>query len=54
MPVNEIVYIDDVQMSVDVAKDIGITSIHHTDFLSTSKVLADLGLTIKQEKIENA
>ena len=53
VPVNEIVYIDDVQMFVDVAKDLGITSIHHTDYLSTSKALADLGLTIKQEKIEN-
>ena len=51
--VDEIVFIDDVQMFVDVAKDIGITSIHHKNYLSTSKALADLGLTIKQEKIEN-
>lgn len=54
VPVDEIVYIDDVQMFADVAKDMGITSIHHTDYLSTSKTLADLGLTIKQEKIEYA
>jgi putative hydrolase of the HAD superfamily len=54
VPVDEIVFIDDVQMFIDVAKDIGITSIHHTDYLSTSKALADLGLTIKQEKIEYA
>ncbi len=53
VPVDEIVFIDDVQMFVDVAKDLGITGIHHTDYLSTSKALADLGLTIKQEKIEN-
>ncbi|MEO9146208.1 MAG: HAD-IA family hydrolase [Ginsengibacter sp.] len=53
VPVDEIVFIDDVQMFVDVVKDIGITGIHHTDYLSTSKALADLGLTIKQEKIEN-
>lgn len=31
-----------------------ITGIHHTDYLSTLKALADLGLTIKQEKIEYA
>ncbi|MDQ2721061.1 MAG: HAD-IA family hydrolase [Bacteroidota bacterium] len=54
VPVDEIAYIDDVQMFIDVAKDIGITSIHHTDYLSTSKALAELGLTIKQEKIEHA
>ena len=42
--VDEIVFIDDVQMFVDVAKDIGITSIHHTDYLSTVKALAKLGL----------
>jgi putative hydrolase of the HAD superfamily len=44
VPVDEIAYIDDVQMFVDVAKDIGITSIHHTDYLSTAKALAQLGL----------
>jgi putative hydrolase of the HAD superfamily len=49
VPQNEIVYIDDVQMFVDVAKDAGINSIHHTDYTTTSKTLADLGLTIKQE-----
>mgnify|MGYP001792523160 CR=1 FL=1 len=54
VPADEIVFIDDVQMFADVAKDMGITSIHHTDYLSTSKALADLGLTIKQEKIEYA
>ena len=53
VPVDEIAFIDDVQMFVDVAKDLGITGIHHTDYLSTSKALADLGLRIKQEKIEN-
>ena len=49
VPVDEIVFIDDVQIFVDVAKDLGITGIHHRDYLSTSKALADLGLTIKQE-----
>ena len=53
VPENEVVYIDDIQMFVDVAKDLNIRSIHHTDYLSTSKALADLGLTINQEKNEN-
>ncbi len=44
VPVDEIVFIDDVQMFVDVAKDIGITSIHHKDYLSTVKAFAQLGL----------
>ena len=49
VPIGEIVFIDDVQMFVDVAKDIGITSIHHTDYLSSSQALANLGLTTKQD-----
>lgn len=49
MPLDEIVYIDDVQMFIDVAKKMDITSIHHTDYLSTSKALADLGLPLKQD-----
>ncbi len=53
VPENEVVYIDDIQIFVDVAKDVGIRSIHHTDYLSTSKALAHLGLTINQEKNEN-
>jgi hypothetical protein len=31
-------------MFVDVAKDIGITSIHHKDYLSTVKAFTQLGL----------
>ena len=31
-----------------------ITNIYNTDYLSTLKALADLGLTIKKEKIEYA
>ena len=54
VPADEIVYIDDVQTFVNVATDLGITSIRHTDYLSTSKALANLGLTIKQEKIKYA
>lgn len=40
---DEVVYIDDVQLFVDVATDIGIKSILHTDTLSTSKALSSLG-----------
>jgi hypothetical protein len=39
---------------VDVASGVGITSIHHTDYESTTKALADLGLIIKKEKNEHA
>ncbi|MGV8945481.1 MAG: RpiB/LacA/LacB family sugar-phosphate isomerase [Lutibacter sp.] len=48
VPINEIVYIDNMQMFTDVAMDLGITSIYHTNFLSTSKALANLGLSVKQ------
>ena len=40
------VYIDDLQMFVDVARSIGIRSIRHKNYLSTSKELATLGLKI--------
>ncbi len=49
-----IVYIDDVQMFVDVAKDLGITSIRHTDYSSTSDALENLGLYANQNKIIHA
>lgn len=51
---NEVIYLDDVQMFVDVASGLGITSIHHTDCESTTKALADLGLMITKEKNEYA
>ncbi|MBA2250695.1 MAG: HAD-IA family hydrolase, partial [Chitinophagaceae bacterium] len=43
VPENEVVYIDDVQMFVDVATDFGIQSICHKDYLSTGNVLAAFG-----------
>ncbi|MEH6406099.1 MAG: HAD family phosphatase [Leeuwenhoekiella sp.] len=46
VPIDEIVYIDDVQMFVDVATDLGITSIRHIDYLLTSKALAEMGLPL--------
>jgi putative hydrolase of the HAD superfamily len=48
VPANEIVYIDDKQMFIDIAKDLGINGICHTDYLSTAKALAEFGLTINQ------
>ena len=39
-------YIDDTQMFVDIARDLGIRSIHHTDCKSTLLELASLGLKI--------
>lgn len=53
VPLNNIVYIDDIQQYADLATEMGIRSIHHTDYLTTSKALADLGLTIDQERTEN-
>ena len=40
-------YIEDLQMFVDVASDLGIRSIRHKNYLSTSEALAEMGLTIK-------
>ena len=48
IPVDEVLYIDDVQIFVDVAKDMGITGIHHTDYLSTVKAFARLGFSTDQ------
>lgn len=51
---NEVVYIDDVQLFTDIAADIGIKSIHHTDWQSTSKALADIGLVVENNKLVHA
>lgn len=42
-----VVYIEDIQMFVEVASDLGIRGIQHKDYLTTSKTLASLGLNIK-------
>ena len=39
VPIDEIVYIDDVQSFVEIATDLGITSIQHKNFGTTSKSL---------------
>src|SRR5665213_702532 len=45
-PVRQVVYIEDTPMFVQIAEDIGIRSILHTDYSSTSAKLAALGLQI--------
>lgn len=44
VPLDEIVYIDDVQLFVDVATDLGIRSLKHINYLLTAKALTELGL----------
>ena len=46
VPAEQVVYIEDIQMFVDVASDLGIRSIQHKSYLSTSEALADMGLKI--------
>ncbi|MEO8416774.1 MAG: HAD-IA family hydrolase [Ginsengibacter sp.] len=48
---DQVIYIDDVQMFVDIATGIGIKSICHTNYLSTSNSLSTLGLQLEQNKI---
>ena len=44
VPVQHVVYIEDMQMFVDVASDLGIRSIHHKNYLSTAAELSLMGL----------
>ena len=46
VPAEHAVYIEDLQMFVDVARDLGLRSIQHKNFLSTSAELASMGLKI--------
>ena len=46
VPAEHIVYIEDLQMFVDVASDLGIRGIRHKNYLSTSAELASVGLEI--------
>jgi len=52
--IDEVVYIDDVQIFTDIATDLGIKSIRHTDTLSTSKALTALGLLTEQTEMIHA
>jgi putative hydrolase of the HAD superfamily len=47
VPAEHIVYIEDLQMFVDVARDLGIHGIRHKNYLSTSAELASMGLIIE-------
>ena len=49
IPKDDIIYIDNLQQFVDVANGMGISSIQHTDYNTTVKALAHLGLPLKQE-----
>jgi len=44
VPVEHVVYIEDMQMFVDVARDLGIRSVRHKDYALTSAELASMGL----------
>ncbi len=46
VPAEQVVYIENTQMFVDVARDLGIRSIFHTDYKSTRSELSLLGLKI--------
>ncbi|HEY5371930.1 MAG TPA: HAD family hydrolase [Hanamia sp.] len=50
----EVVYIDDVKIFTDIATDLEIKSIHHTDWQSTSEALADMGLLVENNKLVHA
>lgn len=44
----EVVYIDDTALHVEVARELGIPSIHHTDCESTREKLAQMGLKLTE------
>lgn len=46
LPLDHVVFIDDTPLNVEVARQIGITSIAHTDRDSTANELAEMGLTV--------
>lgn len=50
----QIVYIEDRPMFIEVAESLGIKSIHHTDYQSTCKKLAKLGLVMFRKPRESS
>jgi putative hydrolase of the HAD superfamily len=46
IPAEHVIYIENTKMFVDVARDLGIRSIHHTDYKSTRSELSLLGLKV--------
>jgi putative hydrolase of the HAD superfamily len=47
-----VVYIEDRDMFVDVAKNLGIQGILHTGYESTRRALSSLGLSLPEEQPE--
>ena len=47
----QVIYIDDVEMFTKVAAELGVKSIHHTDFTSTSNQIKAMGLAIEENQI---
>ena len=50
----QVIYIDDVEMFTEVASELGIKSIHHIDWVSTSNQLKTIGLPIEENEISYA
>lgn len=48
VPIEQVLYIEDRLMFVEVAQGMGIRSIHHTGFESTRESLASLGLSLSE------
>ena len=48
VPANQVVYIENTPMFVEIAEDLGIRSILHTDYKSTCVKLASLGLEVAE------
>jgi putative hydrolase of the HAD superfamily len=46
VPAEQVVYLEDRSLFVHVAEGLGIRTIHHTDFATTQKKLADLGFKV--------
>jgi putative hydrolase of the HAD superfamily len=47
VPIEQIVFIDNTPMFVEIAQGLGIRSIHHTDYRATGEQLASLGLSLE-------
>ncbi len=47
VPANEIIYIEDRPMFIEVATSLGIRGLHHVDYATTKKALEEFGLTTK-------
>ena len=52
MPIGQVLYIDDQPMFVEIARNLGISSIHHTDHSSTITKLNSFGLHIENHPIK--